>query len=456
MTGNCNRWLVYFAAAYLALQATNFGTFWRSATFIGAVLLAACAWREQQSRPDGRITSPGLIVLIPLVVWLTWSSLTWFWSVNPAYSRQELKAEVLDTALMMGTFYIAARSTASFRLIMSAVIGSFAFFTALACILSLLPWGWNPDRFHHGIGPFSTYLVLMAPLLLLLAPAPIGFRRDGRSLVAGAILLVLLLASAKLTNNRIVWIALFTVLAVAAIGGCWRWPRALVRTGWRWVLPLALVVLVLVLAFLSAVVERNEINYAGISSVQEALAEDPRLALWSSTFEKIRARPWQGYGFGRKILAAELTRELHDPLLTHAHNIFVSQWLQVGAVGLLAFVSLLAGIAWRMLTFLRSRDDALALVGLIGLSLLAGMVVKNLTDDFMFDSNGRAFWCLMAVLLGYGSSKSRHDTEVPWPSTRQKSGGSATTNPSPTIATAAPTPGSSMAVHRSRRLHRRT
>lgn len=407
MTGNCNRWLVYFAAAYLALQATNFGTFWRSATFIGAVLCAACALREQRSTPGGRVTSPGAVVLIPLLVWLTWSSLTWFWSVNPAYTRHELKAEVLDTALMMGVFYLAARSTASFRLILSAVLGSFAFFTALACIMSIMPWGWNPDRFHHGIGPFSTYLVLMAPLLLVLAPAPIGFRRGTKSLVAGAMLLVLLLASARLTNNRMVWVALLTVLAVAAIGGCWRWPTALLRTWSRWVLPLAAVVFVLALAFFNTVVERTENDYPASTSVTEALAEDPRLALWSSTFEKIRAHPWQGYGFGRKILAAELTRELHDPLLAHAHNVFVSQWLQVGAVGLAAFVSLLAGIAWRMVTFLRSRDGALALVGLIGLSLLAGMVVKNLTDDFMFDSNGRAFWCLMAVLLGYGSWKER-------------------------------------------------
>ena len=51
---------------------------------------------------------------------------------------------------------------------------------------------------------------------------------------------------------------------------------------------------------------------------------------------KIEERPWLGYGFGRRVLADELAAELHDPLLTHAHNTFASQWLQTGLVGMRA------------------------------------------------------------------------------------------------------------------------
>lgn len=408
MIGNCNRWLVPFAAAYLALQATNFGTFWRSATFIALVLLTACAWRAPHPQPPTQPPHPGSMVLVPLVIWLAWSALTWFWSANPAYTRHELKGEVLDTALMIAAFYLAARSTAAFRVILGTTLASFAFFAALACVLSLSPWGWDPDRFHHGIGPYSTYLVLTAPLLLLLlAPPPVGFWRGPRSLTLVTVALGLLIAGARLTNNRVVWLALIAVLVAIAIGAGWRWPKVLLRTWWRWAAPLAAIVFVLALAFLNTVRERTDLDYPPSTSVKEALAEDPRIALWSYTFEKIRERPWTGYGFGRKILATELTHDLGDPLLAHAHNIFVSQWLQIGGIGLAAFVALLAAIAWRLTTFLRSRDDALAMVGLLGLALLTGTIVKNLTDDFMFDSNGREFWCLMAVFLGYGTRRER-------------------------------------------------
>ena len=51
---------------------------------------------------------------------------------------------------------------------------------------------------------------------------------------------------------------------------------------------------------------------------------------------------------------------------------------------------------------MRARDDALALIGLIGLALLVGFLVKNLTDDFLVRSNAKEFWALCAMLLGYG------------------------------------------------------
>ena len=135
----------------------------------------------------------------------------------------------------------------------------------------------------------------------------------------------------------------------------------------------------------------------------QTFTDDPRLALWELTAATIRARPWTGYGFGKSILEDELREALRNPMLSHAHNLFVSQWLQVGVLGLSAIVGLLGALAWRFVAFLRARDDALALVGLIGLALLAGFVVKNLTDDFLFRSNGKEFWAVCAMLLGYGA-----------------------------------------------------
>ena len=96
-----------------------------------------------------------------------------------------------------------------------------------------------------------------------------------------------------------------------------------------------------------------------------------------------------------------------DPLLAHAHNVFASQWLQTGLVGMLAFTAFIAALALRYVRFLRSRDDTLAFVGVAGLALIAGFIAKDLTDDFLFRSNAKELWAMTAFLLGYGMRRER-------------------------------------------------
>ena len=43
----------------------------------------------------------------------------------------------------------------------------------------------------------------------------------------------------------------------------------------------------------------------------------------------------------------------------------------------------------------------------VGLAMLVGFLVKNLTDDFLIRSNAKEFWALCAMLLGYGARLER-------------------------------------------------
>ncbi|MDQ6619498.1 MAG: O-antigen ligase family protein [Pseudomonadota bacterium] len=405
MTFNCTRWLVATAAAYLALQGTNFGTFWKSATYIGMLLLVMCVVIDADARRELRPPAPPLIVVVPFLFWIGWSALTWWWSIDPDFTRHELKGEALDLALMATLFYVVPFTTSAWRLIIGSSIGAFALLGLLAVVLAVLPWGWNADRFHGGIGPYSTYLVQTAPLLLwLVVPAPAGYGGGVRRVLAATGLLIVLIADARLTSNRNVWIALLALMLVLPLGAV-RWRHS-VR--WReWALPLVGIAIILALGFADTLRKRTEQNYAPDTPVSQVIAVDPRIALWSLTWEKIRQRPLVGYGAGKTILAPELRRDLGDPLLTHAHNVFISQWLQKGAVGLAAFALTLLALAGVFAQFLRSRDDVLAAIGFTGIGILTGMIVKNLTDDFLFGTNGRQFWCLMALLVGYGVRRQR-------------------------------------------------
>jgi O-antigen ligase len=195
---------------------------------------------------------------------------------------------------------------------------------------------------------------------------------------------------------------------VSSALAAWRWRSALARAPLRWLVPLVALLVVLGLLFGHTAQQKARAHFPPETSVASTLAADPRLALWEETLERIRARPLAGYGFGKSILAQELRADLHDSTLSHAHNIFISQWLQTGAVGLAAFVVLLGALGWRYVRFLRSADDTLALLGLIGIALIVGFVIKNLTDDFLFRSNGKEFWALSALVLGLGMRRSRN------------------------------------------------
>jgi O-antigen ligase len=248
--------------------------------------------------------------------------------------------------------------------------------------------------------------VLIAPFMFaLLAPPPAGFGRGTRSLLVGFLLLASMITTARMTDNRIVWIALATVFATASLVAALRWPQTYTRTPLRWIAPLAVLLLVLGLAFADVVEDRAQIASSG--NVEMSIERDPRVLLWEHVSARIAERPLTGYGFGRLILADELTAETGNRLLAHAHNVFVSQWLQTGLVGMLAFTAFLAALALRYVRFVRSRDDSLAFVGVVGLALLAGFVVKDLTDDFLFRSNAKELWAMSSFLLGYGMRRER-------------------------------------------------
>ncbi|HSQ82253.1 MAG TPA: O-antigen ligase family protein [Casimicrobiaceae bacterium] len=407
MTDHINRWLLASAAAYLFLLPTNAATFPRSVTYGVAAVCAIVAWLAARRGP-APIPMAGRTVLVPLFAWAAWSWVSLAWSIDPRYSLGQLEREVVDSLLVMLAFYVAARDARSMRVLVIAALSSFAFFALLAIGMAATQGSWEPGRYHVGVGPWSTWLVLVAPFLFaLIAPRPAGFGGGAKLAALGLALLALLIVTARMTENRIVWMALGISFATASLAAVWRWPRPFARAPMRWILPAAVLLLVLGMAFLDSLVERAETDYQGRESVAATLEHDPRIVLWEHVKGRIAARPWTGYGFGRRILAGPLSTELGNPLLAHAHNVFASQWMQTGLPGLVAFAAFIAALALSYLRFLRSRDDALAFVGMLGLALVAGFLAKNQTDDFLFRSNAKEFWALTALLLGYGMRRER-------------------------------------------------
>jgi O-antigen ligase len=407
MTHHINRWLLASAAAYLFLLPTNAARLAHSIAFGVAGLCAVVAFAVNWRNTVTRIPLAGASILVPLFVWAGWSCVSLAWSVDPAYSWSQLEREVLDSLLAMLIFYVAARDAKSVRVLIGAALASSAMLAVLAIGMYVTLGAWDAGRWHYGVGPWSTWVVLIAPFMFaLIAPPPAGFGGGVRLVVAGLALLALLLVTARMTDNRIVWIALATVFSTASLAAALRWPGTFTRMPMRWIAPLAVLLLVLAIAFADVVEKRADI-IAPAAGIAGSIERDPRLLLWEHIVVRVAERPMRGYGFGRRILAEDLATETGNPLLAHAHNLFASQWLQTGLIGMLAFAAFVGALALRYLRFARSNDDTLAFVGVIGLSVITGFIVKNLTDDFLFRSNAKELWAMTAFLLGYGVRRER-------------------------------------------------
>ncbi|MFO1302418.1 MAG: O-antigen ligase family protein [Burkholderiales bacterium] len=405
--------LAAWACIYLALVAVSGATYGRSFAFGFALAFAIWLCLGAIFYEAERVPLPDAYLLLAILAWAGWSAASYFWSVRPSLSRAEIGTEVGWGLCTAFAFYVAVRGAVSFRAVVTTAVAVAAALSAVAIYLVLLSPGADPEKslsgLHGGVGAFSTYLVLVVPLLpMLLAERPMGYGTGPVALAGVAMLFVLLLLGARATENRMVWVAFAAGFVVAASLAAWRWRERLARAPWRWAAALVVLLIVVGGLFVDAATQRAKVDLRPDASVAKALADDPRFALWQYTFERIGERPWLGYGFGKSILRTEMEDELKDPLLVHAHNLFASQWVQTGAIGVALLCAMLLALAWRYAAFLRADDGTLAAIGLAGLAMLAMFVVKNLTDDFMIRPTSKEFWALAALLVGYGIRRERN------------------------------------------------
>ena len=395
-----DRWyraLVGAAAAYLALVPSNALTFWRS-TFFAAAALAALVVGVRASRAGSLGPAPGRVLVAAFGGWALWSCASVLWSVDPVHTLSALRGDLVWGVLTLAICYVAsATRPEGYRILAGALLGGLAFWTALAAGLALSPIGWDPGHAHWAPGVYTTWLVTVAPLaLLLLWPAPAGFGSGPRAVAVAVLVVALTIATARLADARIVWIALVASLAVGA--------ACSIRAGARPRAAPAAIMLVMFLLFgvifADVAVRKAERVYPAGMSVAETVAADPRPEIWRGTLAYAAERPLTGHGFGLQVLADRMRVVSSDPLVTHPHNLFLGQLVQTGAVGLALFLLAVGALALHYWRLVRAGDAVLARLGTLGLMTLTGFVVRNLTDDFFLRANAKLLFAVHGILLG--------------------------------------------------------
>src|SRR5207302_9165874 len=111
-----------------------------------------------------------------------------------------------------------------------------------------------------------------------------------------------------------------------------------------------------------------------------------------------------------------LKKDLGEGNLWHAHNLFLDIAVQLGLPGLILLLVLLGATlreGWRMA---RAKDSFVMACGIALVAIVAGMLIRNMTDVLWVRQNSLLYWGVIGVLLAWGrprppASARRHDAD---------------------------------------------
>ena len=353
---------------------------------VSLCLLVACAgyvwWRERPPLPARSLA-------IAMAAWAGIAVASLLWSVDFEYSQGEVRNEVVYPLAAFLAFYALTPGEARSRLWMRVLTVSAALIAAYAFANFLRHGIWYTKAYIGDANAYSTYATLVAPVLLA---ATLGRGPGSGWRIASAVALVLTLAAAALTQNRVMWVALL-VAGLVLLATRFRWSTATraARTA----------AVAAVLAFTAAggayiaTVSLQKTFVPG-ASLSEQFEADPRLKIWRYAAERIAERPWLGYGYGRGILRKDFRVKFEGNFYNwHGHNLFLNTAMGGGLVLVGALTALLAILAYALARGARANPACA-----VALAVLAAALVKSLTDDVLIRENSLLLWSLAGMALG--------------------------------------------------------
>jgi len=294
--------------------------------------------RRRRSRVKGFLC--GLIVFF-----LAWNYLSMLWSDDPALSFRRL---VMLTMLVLGALAVAERTWPRHILLFTLLMtgGYLAIGIGIEAYLGTLrPMGAG-YRFcgtlHPNTQATNCALLSMAALFLL---------KDARGGWRVILVGVLAVAFAFLffTKSR---------AGVAGTGAALVTYWALARSGSGRLMLISATVTAVALVFLFGTVMlpllRTGVDLGRERSTRESFTTlTGRTPLWKECFTYIGERPLLGYGydaFWNSKRTADLT-ESQGWVIAHGHNVYIDLALQLGPVGVIAFVIIFLGGIARALAY---------------------------------------------------------------------------------------------------------
>jgi O-antigen ligase len=358
----------------------------RLAGLAGAFLIVVIFWR--------RLSPPPLPCQRAIALWAGVVIASLLVAVDPAYSLGEIRNEVGYALIAFAAFFAWTRDERQLRLSCLAVLAGFAVIAASALLGADLRKGeWPSDVYYGGVGGVSNYLVTVGPVLVLTV-ALFG-RRHARKWLG--LLGLAFGAVALLSAQRALWPALGLQ---AALGCVWLWRvRAVAVDPVR----LALTGTILLALIGTGIYVSDQYRTGGNPESPVAMGNDLRPHVWKKVGEKILTHPLSGAGFGLGVMSKAYPALLPEEgkVFWHPHNLVLNYGISAGVPGMVAVLALFAALAWRFWQLALRGERLARLAGLAGAAMVAGVLARNMANDFFVRDGALLFWALAGMLFGY-------------------------------------------------------
>ncbi len=372
------------------------------ALFVAAGIVASRATRQDWA---------ALPLKWPWLIWLAVQLVSLATAVNLWYSLDAIKAQTVYGFVAFALFYFQCRKP--------GLAGRLAGLPLVALVVlaagGIMEWmargeAVGPTLAYDGVGAFTTYAITVMPLAVAA-----GLAKNARwgVRIALTIACLLALATAYLGANRMFWLALAVEIVTVAV----LLPRRAdgYRRTWLYGLGVPLLLFVIGVVFYRVLELRTGTRLDDFENViATTIAHDPRWPLWAFCVAKITQHPLYGVGFGLHAFAMAYPQwPLHNRLLWHAHNVFLNYGIEMGLPGIGAFL-LLVGALLRSIwaTYRGTWDNDRRLAALVAVTIILGVLAKNMTDDFFYQDLALLFWSLMGGMLGYFSQAGMADAQT--------------------------------------------
>ncbi len=279
-------------------------------------------------------------------------------------------------------------------LISAAVVAAYGFYQYIHGIdISAFEWVDGEQFPDLKVRVFSTLKNpnLLAAFLVVIMALATGLGLNNRHSREKMVYFGLVLAMGvclALTYSRGAWIS---VLAVIAVFGVLNSRKVF------WLLALLPVMIVLV---------GHEVFLERLLSIMNPTdtSSTLRLALWESTVAMIADNPWLGIGWGAYWLVyPEYDFFVLDAgtKIFHAHNMYLHIAAEIGIPGLIAFLVILVGHAYKAFRLVQKAAERWTRGLMLGVfAALLAIAVSGFTDYVLFSIQmGMVFWLLNALVV---------------------------------------------------------
>lgn len=340
-----------------------------------------------------RLSPPRIPCKPALIAWIAIALVSLIGAFDPAYSLGEIKNEIAYTMVAFVAFFAITREERDLKWLLLSLFAGAAVLCAGAIESRVQLGAWQERiTFYGGTGAFAGYALAVIPMLFLFGAWMPG--RWKRAAVFSVFLLVA--ATGFLSLERIVWwgLALEGIVAIVLL----KRTRFIKLPSAALLAIAAGFVIVTSGIFLAVQQERFK------GDVEGEVSRDTRLRFWPAVVHRIAEHPLAGAGFGRGVMRKAYPDLIptYNPMLWNAHNLFLDYGLQMGVPGMLALAWVILALLREYWRFFGAPDDRLKLLGIAGIMLVAGVMLRNqASDEFLRDAS-ILFWALNGALLGLG------------------------------------------------------